>query len=368
MTRIAVVHERWTEQGGSENVARALADAWPDARLHVAFADPRTVPPELRDRIAVTGLDSVHRALGRRSHAPLIPLAPAAWRRHRPDPGADAVVISHHAMAVSAARSWPGAAVVAYVHSPARWAWMPELRSGEAHGAAGRFALAALAAQTRAVETDAVPHLDVVVANSTAVADRIRRWWGVPAQVVAPPVDVARFTPDGAAPGGYFLVAGRLVPYRRVDLAIRAAQRAGVRLVVAGDGRHEAALRRIAGAETVFLGRVSDAEMVRLQRDAIATLMPGEEDFGIVPVEAMAAGTPVVARAAGGALDTVVPGVSGVLVPDGPDEPFTDALAAALRDLRPADFDPAALRAHAEAFSVAAFQSRMRAVVAEAVR
>ena len=135
---------------------------------------------------------------------------------------------SDHAMAVSAARSWPGAAVVAYVHSPARWAWMPELRSGEAHGAAGRFALAALAAQTRAVETDAVPHLDVVVANSTAVADRIRRWWGVPAQVVAPPVDVARFTPDGAAPGGYFLVAGRLVPYRRVDLAIRAAQRAGV--------------------------------------------------------------------------------------------------------------------------------------------
>ncbi len=368
MTRIAVVHERWTEQGGSENVARALVDAWPGSRLHVAFADPRTVPADLRDRIVVTGLDVVHRALGRRSHAPLIPLAPAAWHRHRPDPDADAVVISHHAMAVSAARSWPGAAVVAYVHSPARWAWMPELRSGESFGAAGRVALATLAARTRAVETAAVPHLDVVVANSTAVAGRIERWWGVPARVVAPPVDVARFTPDGAVAGDYFLVAGRLVPYRRVDLAIRAAQRAGVRLVVAGDGRHEAALRRIAGAETAFLGRVSDAEMVRLQRDAIATVMPGEEDFGIVPVEAMAAGTPVLARAAGGALDTVVPGVSGVLVPDGADEAFTDALADAMRDLQPADFDPAVLRAHAERFSVPAFQERMRAVVAEALR
>lgn len=368
MTRIAVVHERWTEQGGSENVARALVDAWPGSRLHVAFADPRTIPAELRDRIAVTGLDRVHRALGRRSHAPLIPLAPAAWRRHRPDPGADAVVISHHAMALSAARSWPDAAVVAYVHSPARWAWLPELRSGEAFGVVGRLALAALAAQTRAVETAAVPHLDVFVANSTAVADRIERWWGVPVQVVAPPVDVARFTPDGATDGDYFLVAGRLVPYRRVDLAIRAAQRAGVRLVVAGDGRNDAALRRIAGDGTVFLGRVSDAEMVRLQREAIATVMPGEEDFGIVPVEAMAAGTPVLARAAGGALDTVVPGVSGVLVPDGPDEQFIEDLAAAMRDLRPAEFDRTVLRAHAECFSVPAFQERMRAIVAAAIR
>ncbi|MBS4100745.1 glycosyltransferase [Tsukamurella paurometabola] len=367
MTRIAVVHERWTEQGGSENVARALVDAWPTARLHVAFADPRSVPAELRDRIVVTGLDPVHRALGRRSHAPLIPFAPAAWRRHRVDAGVDAVVISHHAMAVSAARSWPGAAVVAYVHSPARWAWAPELRSGEALGVPGRLVLAALAARARAVETAAVPHLDVVVANSTAVAERIERWWGVPARVVPPPVDVVRFTPGGTA-GDYFLVAGRLVPYRRVDLAIRAAQRAGVRLVVAGDGRHAAALRRIAGDETVFLGRVSDAEMVRLQRAAIATVMPGEEDFGIVPVEAMAAGTPVLARAAGGALDTVVPGLSGVLVPDGPDEPFTDALAAAMRTLRPEDFDAVALRTHAEAFSVPAFQERMRAIVAAAVR
>ncbi len=368
MVRTAVVHERWTEQGGSENVAHALAQTWPDARVHVAFADPRTVPSELRDRLVVTGLDRVHRALGRRSHAPLIPLAPAAWRAHRPDPGVDAVVISHHAMAVSAARAWPDAPAIAYVHSPARWAWMPELRSGEGFGAPGRLALEALAAQARAVETSAVPHLDVVLANSTAVADRIRRWWGVPARVVPPPVDVSRFTPDDAPRGDYFLVAGRLVPYRRVDLAIRAAQRAGVWLVVAGSGRHGAGLTRLAGEETTFLGRVTDAEMVRLQRGAIATVMPGEEDFGIVPVEAMAAGTPVIARAAGGALDTVVPGLSGVLVPDTGDEAFVDALATAMRGLRATDFAPAALRAHAETFSAEVFRERMRAIVDEAVR
>ncbi|KXP01254.1 glycosyltransferase [Tsukamurella pseudospumae] len=363
MTRIAVVHERWTEQGGSENVVRALAEEWPDARVHVAFADPRSVPPELRDRIAVTGLDRVHRAVGRRAHAPLIPLAPAAWGRHPADPDVDAVVISHHAVGVSAARAWAGVPVIAYVHSPARWAWMPEQRSVESHGPVGRLALAALAARTRAVETAAVPHLSVVVANSTAVAHRIERWWGVPARVVAPPVDVDRFTPDGAAPGGYFLVAGRLVPARRVDLAIRAAQRAGVRLVVAGEGRHDAALRELAGPETTFLGRVSDTEMVHLQRDAIATIMPAEEDFGIVPVEAMASGTPVIARAAGGALDTVVPGTSGVLVPDGVDEDFVAALAGAIRDFRRGDFDPALLRAHAELYSAPMFRLRMREVV-----
>lgn len=368
MTRVAVVHERWTEQGGSEKVAHALVDAWPETRLHVAFADPRAVPDGLRDRLVVTALDGVYRGLGRRSHAPLLPLAPAAWRRHRPDPRVDAVIISHHAAAIAAASTWGDAAVIAYVHTPARWAWDPASRAGEAGGPAGALALAALAARTRAVETAAVAHLGVVVANSTAVARRIERWWGVPARVVAPPVDLARFTPDGAVEGDYFLVAGRLVPYRRVDLAIRAARRAGVRLVVAGAGRHEAALRREAGEETRFLGRVTDAEMARLQRDAIATVMPGEEDFGIVPVEAMAAGTPVIARAAGGALDTVVPGISGVLVADAPDETFVDALAAAMRALRPRDFDPGILRAHAEDFAPERFRSAMRSIVAEAVR
>ncbi|GAB3135066.1 glycosyltransferase [Tsukamurella serpentis] len=371
MTRIAIVHERWTEHGGSENVVSALAETWPDARLHLAFADPRCVPPALRERFTVTGLDRLHRITGRRSHVPLLALAPGAWRRHRPEPGPRAVVISHHAGAVAAARGWAGAGVapIAYVHSPARWAWDPAFRSGESGTAVGRLALRALAAQARAVETEAVPHLRAVVANSTAVAERIARWWGVSARVVAPPVDVDRFTPGAAgAPGDYFLAAGRLVPYRRIDLAVRAAQRAGVRLVIAGEGRHRAALERIAGPETVFLGRVSDARMVQLQRAARATLMPGEEDFGIVPVEAMAAGTAVIARAAGGALDTVVPGVSGQLLPDDADDAFIGALAEAMRAFRPEDFDPRALRAHASSFSVEAFRSRMRAVVEEVIR
>ncbi|WP_040768266.1 glycosyltransferase [Tsukamurella sp. 1534] len=364
MPRLAIVHERWTEPGGSENVVRALAAEWPEAPVHVAFADPRTVAPELRGRIRATPLDTVHRATGRRTHVPLIPLAPAAMRRLRPGP-VDVVVISHHAVALSAAPTFAaaGVPVVAYVHSPARWAWSPGLRAGERGGATGRAALSLLAARARAVETAAVPHVTAVVANSTAVAGRIARWWGVAAHVVPPPVDVRRFTPGDAPAGDYFLVAGRLVPYRRVDLAIRAARAAGARLVIAGSGRHEPALRALAGPETTFLGRVTDPEMVRLQRGAIATLMPGEEDFGIVPVEAMATGTPVIARAAGGALDTVVPGLSGLLLDDAPDDAFVTALADALRGFRPGDFDRGALRAHAEGFSEDLFRSRMRAVV-----
>lgn len=365
--RIEIVHERWNELGGSESVVRALADEWPEASVRVALADPALVPPQLRGRLRVTPLDRLFQGTGRRSHLPLLPLVPVAMRSLRPGP-ADAVIISHHATALAAAGAYArrGVPVIAYVHSPARWAWNPALRAQEAGGAVGGLALTALAAEVRAVERAAVPHLSVAVANSTAVADRIRLWWGRDAVVVPPPVDVHRFTPgDPRAVGHYFLVAGRLVPYRRVDLAVRAAQRAGVRLVVAGSGRHESELRAVAGPETTFLGRVGDERMVELQRGAIATLMPGEEDFGIIPVEAMACGTPVIARGIGGALDTVLPGVTGMLFDDAADEPATEQLAELLRGFRAADFDPMALRAWSERFSTEAFRRRMRALVEE---
>lgn len=366
MSRIAIVHERWTEQGGSENVVRALAAQWPEAAIHVAFADPASVPDALRSRMVVTGLDRVHRVIGRRAHGPLIALAPSAWRRHRVDATVDAVVISHHAAAISAAKRWAqaGVPVVAYIHSPARWGWDARLRAEESLSRMGHVALGALAHRIRSAELAGVPHLSAVVANSAAVAERIEQWWGIEARVVAPPVDVERFTPGPTdASRNYFLAAGRLVPNRRIDLAIRAAQRAGVRLIVAGEGRHEAHLREIAGTETEFLGRVSDARMVELQRGARASLMPGHEDFGIVPVEAMAAGTPVIARRAAGALDTVIPDVSGVFVEDVDDRTFVDLLAAAMVNLGPHDFEVPVLRAHAEQFSAPVFRARMNAVV-----
>lgn len=353
--RIAIVHERFTEMAGSEAVVQQLARQWPSATVHVPVARRDVLPDDLRDRVRDTPLSHLLRGS---TYAHLLPLLPVAMARMHLPP-ADLVITSHHAFAqqVVHATSTP---VVSYVHSPARWVWEPTMRAGEVGGRVGRAGLAAFAAAYRGADRSAAQRVHTLVANSAEVAGRIRRWWGREAVVVHPPVDTERYTVDPRVPReAFFLLAGRLVAYKRPDLAVRAAARAGVRLVVAGDGRGRADLERAAGPGTTFLGRVSDDELRDLYRRCRALLMPGVEDFGIVPVEAQACGAPVIAQAAGGALDSVLPGTTGVLVAG------TDAAewAEALTGFEAGAYDPAAVRRHAEGFSRALFQQRMAGVV-----
>ncbi|RMI32184.1 glycosyltransferase [Nocardia stercoris] len=370
--RVAIVHERFTEYGGSEAVIAEFLRTWPGAPVFAPIATDECVSAV---RAAAGAPDAVfhpaalnpaYRALGGRSHAPLLPLVPPVLRR-LPLRDYDAVVISHHSFAVSAAAA-TGAPVVAYVHSPARWAWDKAFRAREAGGRGGELALAALGGLARRAELRAVPRLTHVVANSAAVADRVRDWWGLPAAVVHPPVRIDRFAPDPAlSRGEFFLMAGRLVPYKRADLAIRAAQRAGVRLVVLGEGRFRPALEAIAGPETTFLGAAPDDVLLDMYRRCRALLMPGVEDFGIVPVEAMACGTPVLAVGSGGALDTVLPGLSGAHVTPGDDDAVVAGLATAMRDFDDSAYDAAAIREHAVSFAPEAFRARMADVVNDVV-
>ncbi|MFD3745214.1 glycosyltransferase [Nocardia sp. NPDC058633] len=362
MTRVAIVHERFTEFGGSEAVVGEFVETWPDAEV---FA-PIVAPGGLREPVRTvhdSWLSKAHAYTGGR-HAPLLPLVPRALRR-MPLRDFDVVVISHHAFATQAATA-TDAPVVAYVHSPARWAWDREFRAQEAGGRVGQLALGALGALARRGELRAAPRLTHVVANSHAVAERIADWWGLSASVVNPPVQVSHFTPDpSVAREDFFLCAGRLVPYKRADLAVRAAQRAGVRLVVLGEGRFRAQLEQIAGPETTFLGATSGDMLQDMYRRCQALLMPGIEDFGIVPVEAMACGTPVLAVGAGGALDTVRPGVTGDYVPAAADDDVVAALAERMRDFRSASYDPEKIRAHAGTFAPDRFRARIAATVAE---
>ncbi|MGQ4617278.1 glycosyltransferase [Nocardia sp. R7R-8] len=366
--RIAVVHERFTEYGGSEAVVGEFARTWPGARVFAPIVDPAAAPAIAHppwDTVETTWLSRAHAATGRRSHAPLLPLVPRELRRLPLRDGFDAVVVSHHAFAVQAALA-TDVPVVAYVHSPARWAWDPAFRAREAGGPVGRAALAALGVLARRSELAAVPRITRVVANSRAVADRVRDWWGATATVVNPPVRLDRFAPDPSVPREDFLLfAGRLVPYKRPDLAIRAAQRCGSRLVVVGDGRYRRHLEAMAGPETTFLGAATDDVLVDMYRRCRAVLMPGVEDFGIVPVEAMACGAPVLAVGAGGALDSVIPGLSGAHVPPGDDDAVIEGFAEVLGNHDAAAYDPAAVRAHAETFGPRAFRARMAAVVNE---
>jgi glycosyltransferase involved in cell wall biosynthesis len=361
--RVAIVHERFTEFGGSEAVVGEFVEPWPDAAVFAPIVDPEGVRPPLRT-VHDTWLSRAHAATGRRSHAPLLPFAPRAFRHLPLRDRYDAVLISHHAFATQAVFATDAPTIV-YVHSPARWAWDAEFRAKEAGGRAGQLALTALGHVARRAELRAAPRLTHVIANSYAVAERIHDWWGLPSTVINPPVQVEQFTTDPAiAREDFFLFAGRLVPYKRPDLAILAAQRAGVRLVVLGDGRFRSHLETLAGPETTFLGATSFDVLLDTYRRCRALLMPGIEDFGIVPVEAMACGTPVLAIAQGGALDTIRPGVTGEYIDHGTDEQVIEAMAAAMRHFTPATYHPETLRAHAMTFSPNAFRTNIAETLA----
>lgn len=369
--RVGIAHERFTDVAGSEHVVEQLAWVWPDAPVLVPFARKSGIPDINPARVRTSALQRVYPVLKGRSYAPLLPAVPAALRavvarEHRASP-LDALVISHHAFAVAAAqRDIPS---LAYVHSPARWAWDRKFLKGETDSRAGQAALRVLGTLARRNEKKHVGRLDAIVANSGAVRQRIRDWWGRDAEIIHPPVDVEYFTPgpDSPARGDYFISVGRLVPYKRVDIAARAAVRAGVKIVIVGEGRDSGRVSAIAQQHPELVdmrGFLPTAEVRSLIQGARGLLMPGEEDFGIVPVEATACATPVIALAKGGALDSVVDGETGVLVPEGTSEEetvanFADAMAAFGADR----FDRSRLLEHAAGFSRAEFRRKMELAV-----
>ncbi len=361
--RVSLIHERFTELGGSEKVVDSLAGIWPDAHLFAPLIDP-SVPSEALRNLGgheSSLLQRLYGGDGRYAH--LLLLLPGAMARARL-PESDVVVISHHAFA-NRVRVAPDVPVVSYVHTPARWLWDPRTRAMDGAGAPHRALLTAFAATQRRRDRLAAQRPDVLVANSSTVAARIESWWGRDSIVVHPPVAVHRYRLDRGVPREpFFLLAGRLVPYKRPDIAILAASKAGVPLVVAGDGRARAKCEAIAGPNVTFLGAVSDAELEDLYRRCRALVFAGVEDFGIVPVEAQACGAPVVGLDQGGLRDTVVAGRTGVLVPPSDDTAaLVDGFAEALADFRASDFDPERIRAHAETFGEERFQAEMNRIV-----
>jgi glycosyltransferase involved in cell wall biosynthesis len=244
-----------------------------------------------------------------------------------------------------------------YCHSPMRYAWdqfgayFGPAQVGRLSSAVYRRIMARLARWDAAT----AHRVDRFVANSGHVAARIRRYYNRVATVVYPPVDTAFFHPDATAPGPYFLIVSALVPYKRIEVAIAACRLAAVPLRIVGEGPETPRLRRLAGPDVEFLGRCGDDALRALYRGAQAVLLPGEEDFGLVLVEAQACGRPVVALARGGACESVVDGVTGVLVA----EPTADAFAEGLARLGRGAFDPREIRRRALRFSWDRFKQEL---------
>lgn len=359
--RVALVHDYLTQLGGAERVLDALAGLYRDAPVATSILDPAALSPALAGRvIRVSPLGRLPRV--ERYHRALLPLYPLAFRALDLDDAdvliADSSAWSHHAI------GRPDALRICYCHSPARFLYRdPAYLAPARLPLPARLAAAAAFAALRPLDRRAARRQHVVLANSHAVAARVRAAWGIEAAVLHPPVDTDRFSAGhDPAPDDALLIVSRLVPHKRIDIAVDAATRAGLRLVVIGDGRSRADLERRAGPTVEFRGALPDDAVVDAMRRCRAFILPAAEDFGITAVEAQAAGRPVVAFAAGGALESVVPDVTGVFFA----EPSADALLAAIDHLAAVRFDPADARANAARFARPRFQAAMADIVARA--
>ena len=341
----------------------ALHEIWPEAPVYTSVYLPEAMPPAYRKWDIRTSF--MQRLPGLRRHfRKYLPLFPLAFEQMDLS-GYDLVLDNSSAFSYGVVTR-PETLHLSYCLTPARFLWgYHDYIRREALGTAAQLALAPFIAPLRAWDRLAADRVDHFATTAEYVRARIRKHYRRDAAVIPAPVDCSRFAVSTDPPGDYFLSVSRLAPYRRIDLAVEACRRIGARLKVVGAGRDRDRLERLAGGDPriEFLGRVPDAEVRDLWAGCRAYLVPGEEDFGIAPLEANAAGRPVVAYAAGGALETVIEDETGVFFR----EQTVDALAEALARLDPAAFDPARLRAHAEQYDVPVFKERIAAWVREKV-
>ena len=365
MKNVALVHDWLTGMRGGEKVLDAICELYPDATLFTLVRIPGQVSPRIERRRIRTSVVQAIPSAGR-IYRTLLPLFPAAVEMFDLD-AYDLVISSSHCAAKSVVA--PARAVhVCYCHSPMRYAWDQfDAYFGPAQVGPWRSRLLRhLMAGMARWDAATAARVDRFLANSQYVAGRIQRYYNRRSTVVYPPVDTAFYTPEPAATGGSdagYLVVSALVPYKRLDLAVEACGRAGGSLTVVGRGPELERLQRLGGNSVRFTGWLADADVRDLYRRATAVLLPGVEDFGMVPVEAQACGTPVVALAEGGAAETIVDGVTGVLV----DQPSADAFADGLRRVRSMKLDRAAIRANAMRFSRERFMTEFQSAVDDAI-
>lgn len=358
--RVAIIHDWLTGMRGGERVLETLCALFPDAALFTLIHVRGTATPVIeRHRPQSSFVRWL--PFARRYYRQCLPLFPAAIEQFDLD-AYDLIVSSSHCAAKAVVG--PGRARhLCYCHSPMRYAW-DQFDAYFGPDRIGRLASRLMRpAMARMARWDAATaaRVDRFLSNSQYVADRIRRYYNRKATVVYPPVDTDFFRPDGAEADSYLLVVSALVPYKRLELAIQACQVVGAPLKIVGDGPERAELGRLAGPSTEFLGRVEVTELRRLYQRAAALVQPGEEDFGMAPVEAQACGRPVVALARGGAVESVDDGETGVLV----SEPTVDAFADGIARLRHRRFDAATIRERSLRFSPERFAAEITQAVDE---
>jgi len=355
-TKTAIVHDYLTQSGGAERVAAALHSLFPSAPFYTSVYDAKATLPYFRGIDLRTSYLQKAPFASNRMHKFALPFYPAAFEEF--DFQDYELVVSSSSSFAKGILTPPGTCHVCYCHTPSRFAWrQQEYLSQSRRGRLIYPLLRGMLSRLRSWDIESGQRPDYFIANSLNVARRIRKYYRREvAAVIPPPVDTAKYAPVSQDQvKDNFLVVSRLVGYKRIDLAIEACNLLQAPLRIVGGGPDIGGLRRKAGPTIQFLGRIPDHEVAAEYARCRALIFPGEEDFGLTPIECMASGRPVVAFAAGGALETVVDGHTGLLFRS----QTAESLAEVLQKVPDISFSPAALRAHAARFDTSVFNSRM---------
>lgn len=359
---IAIVHDWLNQRGGAEDVLETLTTLYPNQPIYTSLYAPDIMPTFYQNwdihTLWTDKLPAIHA-----HHQPYLPLYPVTWG------GLDLsqydIVLSNKSGFCHGFQHTKETLHICYCLAPTRYVWQLEhYIAREGLGKPIELALRPLIAAMRRWDFAAAQRVNHFIAISTEIQTRIKQYYQRESTIIYPPVDTTRFVPVSTPPEDYFLVLSRLIPYKRIDLAIQAAIRLGVRLVIGGKGRDMERLQAMAAGHSniEFLGYVSDEDVPNLMARCKAFLFPGLEDFGITPVQAQAAGRPVIAFAGGGALDTVIPGMSGELF----NAHTVESLAAVMEQFDQSRYDSATMRAHAQKFDTQHFNAQISTYVSQA--
>ena len=356
---IALIHDWMNQVGGAEGVLERLVALFPEAPIYTSIYAPQMMPDVYRQwPIQTTWLNKL--PLVKTHHQPFLPLYPLAFESL--DLSAYDVVLSNKSGFCHGVITPPETLHICYCLTPTRYVWRyHDYARREGLGRLAQALLVPFLSYLRLWDRLAADRVDRFIAISTEVQRRIAKIYRRQSEIIYPPVNTGRFSP-AASHDDYYLVIGRLVPYKRIDLAVQACTQLGLPLKIGSTGRDMARLKAMAGPTIEFLGHVPEDDLADLMARCKAFLFPGAEDFGIAPVEAMAAGRPVIAYARGGALDTVVEGKSGLLF----HEQTTASLSDALQRFDTNDYAPEVIRRHAEQFDQAVFEKKIQDFVARA--
>lgn len=352
MSKIALVHDYFIQLGGAERVAAAMHDSFPSAPIYTTVALPHRLPKALRGAdIRTSAMQWLPKMEQRfRQYFMLYPFAVEHFDLSEFD-----LIFSSSSGYAKGVRRRSNAIHVCYCHTPMRWVWRYEdYVARENFGRVAKSLLPLSMWGLKKWDLRAARQPNYYIANSRLVAQRIKQVYGRDSIVIPPPIDVDRFRMSSQV-DDYYLVLSRLVPYKRIDIAIEACKRLGRQLVIIGDGPDRARLEKLAGPETKFLGRQPDSRVNHYASRCRALLFTGEEDFGMVPLEVNAAGRPVIAYRGGGAIETVVDGLTGVFF----NKPTSASLEAAIEDFESRSWSQKALRTHAEKFDRSVFAFRV---------